>query len=837
KATFTSCHRPTSAEVTPKGPASTETPSTPLTTANASKRHPGRVPVSQLCAKNGIQRLLISQQGRERSVVIRMAQIGSRKRPAPGASPILQQPQAPSDPPLISADKAPKQSARLNPVTDPTTSLPYPEYLPSTTSNYPQSPQSAVPQQQPTSNQVTRRPPDQDTGQVQHPSYTNGNSEIWPLFNENGLQQLNETGWRNEGDDLDQKALVAKRDAQAKRKQIPPFVQNFLDESRNTELIRWSDSGDSFVVLDEDEFARTLIPELFKHKNYASFVRQLNMYGFHKKVGLSDNSMRASERKNKTPSEYYNPYFKRGRPNLLWLIHKPRNPQARGGGRGGRGRQEDTFLDEEVEEIYDMDQLNHGNQAAADASNMRQGRQPLMIGNGSHATQDLANVQEELQVVRKQQEMIAALLQKTRAEHEQLYGQAANFQKLHDRHESSINAILTFLATVYSRNLEGKGGPNFGGMFGSISQDTQGQGNVVDVGDYRDQNMSNGQNQAPFRKQPLLLGAPPSVDRWGSIASPAASADSPSQQPHDRLYPGRNQAGVSPANQEAVDTPSNRSSQSPQIQADGGDNGQPSQADILSMIQSSNANQPYYTGSRMDFPEALSHLQTADGQLPLTANQRDDALRLIASTAGKGSADSDQNALTSPSPPMPNMAQYQQSKERLDQLSNALREQDSKVNQLSNVLAPLSPSGSVPGISDTQNYGDPGGNDMLDLDQIFNSGDYFNDGAATGDAAADLGSNDEPLPDFNFDIDGHNNNNGDAAEVPFFGFDGSAAAAAEEEEEEEEEEEGKEGSAVETVDSSEAATSPANTMEEENNGFHQQQEEGMMNPRKRRRKG
>lgn len=45
------------------------------------------------------------------------------------------------------------------------------------------------------------------------------------MFNENGLQQLNETGWRNEGDDLDQKALVAKRDAQAKRKQIPPFVQ------------------------------------------------------------------------------------------------------------------------------------------------------------------------------------------------------------------------------------------------------------------------------------------------------------------------------------------------------------------------------------------------------------------------------------------------------------------------------------------------------------------------------------------------------------------------------------------------------------------------------------
>ena len=145
--------------------------------------------------------------------------------------------------------------------------------------------------------------------------------------NDNALQ----AEWvnvENEDVELAQKALLAKKD----RKAIPPFVQklsrsvhatlnfppsltrapSFLDDNKNTNLIRWSDDGNSFIVLDEDEFARTLIPELFKHNNYASFVRQLNMYGFHKKVGLSDNSMKASELKAKAPSEYYNRFFKRG---------------------------------------------------------------------------------------------------------------------------------------------------------------------------------------------------------------------------------------------------------------------------------------------------------------------------------------------------------------------------------------------------------------------------------------------------------------------------------------------------------------------------------------------
>lgn len=63
-----------------------------------------------------------------------------------------------------------------------------------------------------------------------------------------------------------------------------------IEEYQN--VVRWTAAGDSFVVIDTNEFTKTLLPRHFKHSNFASFVRQLNKYDFHKvKKPLDERSM------------------------------------------------------------------------------------------------------------------------------------------------------------------------------------------------------------------------------------------------------------------------------------------------------------------------------------------------------------------------------------------------------------------------------------------------------------------------------------------------------------------------------------------------------------------
>ncbi|QQK43646.1 Heat shock transcription factor Hsf1, putative [Penicillium digitatum] len=541
------------------------------------------------------------------------------------------------------------------------------------------------------SNQLARRQANQVV------SRNRGYEQPPASYVENGGNSGNgESGaWGESLEELYRRALTAKRDSQAKRKQIPPFVQklsSFLDESKNTELIRWSDDGNSFVVLDEDEFARTLIPELFKHNNYASFVRQLNI-----------------ERKNKSPSEYANPYFKRGHPDLLWLIQKPKN--AGGGGHASKPSKGGTRVKTEDIDDNDMDDYIEEGAPAPRDNRAPRPQQLSLVTDSSVPSDQLSGVYRELQSIRQQQSIISTTITRLRKEHEQLYAQAANFQEQHTRHENSINAILTFLATVYNRSLQGEGGPqNLANSFaGAISQD---QGNIVDVDDDYLTNalgsMTSPSTQRTMKKPPLLLKAPPATDAYTrpSTASPSAGGSYDTRFRGHARQPSANQHGHV---EEVFD-------HSPRPSAPNVSLGQPTdenspQRDIMSVIQNSNARNGLSTNFS-EFPNMLSSLENH----------------------GEPNAGvSPNNALVSPNPPlMPHnySGRLADTRQEIDNLVKMQAEQDRSVQNLTSLLQPLSPNGTIPGIDSEGNVPPP----PLDLDQIFNN-DYFTD---IGDAGSEI---------------------------------------------------------------------------------------------------
>jgi hypothetical protein len=100
---------------------------------------------------------------------------------------------------------------------------------------------------------------------------------------------------------------------------IPSFIRktyDILEDGKFPEVIDWNPEGTAIVIKKPSEFCQKVLPCYFKHNNITSFVRQLNMYNFHKR------------RTQNIDHVYYHELFQKGKRCLLKEIKRKNHDHA-----------------------------------------------------------------------------------------------------------------------------------------------------------------------------------------------------------------------------------------------------------------------------------------------------------------------------------------------------------------------------------------------------------------------------------------------------------------------------------------------------------------------------
>ncbi|XP_042359773.1 heat shock factor protein 2 [Plectropomus leopardus] len=183
---------------------------------------------------------------------------------------------------------------------------------------------------------------------------------------------------------------------------VPAFLTKLwtlVEDADTNEFICWSQEGNSFLVLDEQHFAKEILPKFFKHNNMASFIRQLNMYGFRKVMHI-DTGIVKQERDG--PVEFQHPYFKHGQDNLLENIKR----------KVSNTRPEDNKIRQE----------------------------------------DLTKILASVQSVHSKQENIDARLATLKRENEALWREISDLRQKHVHQQQLIKKLVHFIVTLVQNN-------------------------------------------------------------------------------------------------------------------------------------------------------------------------------------------------------------------------------------------------------------------------------------------------------------------------------------------------------------------------------------------------
>ncbi|XP_050830249.1 heat shock factor protein 3-like isoform X2 [Serinus canaria] len=183
---------------------------------------------------------------------------------------------------------------------------------------------------------------------------------------------------------------------------VPGFLAKLwalLEDPDSDDVICWSRNGENFCILDEQRFAKELLPKYFKHNNISSFIRQLNMYGFRKVIALENGIITAEK---SSVIEFQHPFFKQGKAHLLENIKR----------KVSAVRTEDLKV----------------------------------------CTEDLHKVLSEVQEMREQQNNMDVRLANMKRENKALWKEVAVLRQKHSQQQKLLSKILQFILSLMRGN-------------------------------------------------------------------------------------------------------------------------------------------------------------------------------------------------------------------------------------------------------------------------------------------------------------------------------------------------------------------------------------------------
>lgn len=195
---------------------------------------------------------------------------------------------------------------------------------------------------------------------------------------------------------------------------VPAFLAKLwrlVEDPETNDLISWSSDGRSFIIQNQAQFAKELLPLNYKHNNMASFIRQLNMYGFHKITSIDNGGLRFD----KDEMEFTHPCFQKDHPYLLEHIKRKI------------------------------------------ATSKQQQQQQQQDERSGLKVEAMNRVLTEMKQMRGRQESLDTRFSSMKQENEALWREIAILRQKHLKQQQIVNKLIQFLVTIVQPSRSGLG--------------------------------------------------------------------------------------------------------------------------------------------------------------------------------------------------------------------------------------------------------------------------------------------------------------------------------------------------------------------------------------------